>query len=81
MRIIYISHPITHSVTHSVTSSGSFSTCSLHRSWLSVPFGEQCFFERTRQVWFQNRRMKHKRQTVSKDETDIKSPNTKSESG
>ena len=33
------------------------------------------------QVWFQNRRMKHKRQTLSKDETDIKTPKSKSESG
>ena len=34
------------------------------------------------QVWFQNRRMKHKRQTLSKDETDIKTPGkSKSESG
>ena len=32
------------------------------------------------QVWFQNRRMKHKRQTLSKDETDIKTPKSKSES-
>ena len=27
------------------------------------------------QVWFQNRRMKHKRQTVTKDEPDIKVKN------
>ena len=32
------------------------------------------------QVWFQNRRMKHKRQTLSKDETDIKTPKSKSDS-
>ena len=33
------------------------------------------------QVWFQNRRMKHKRQTLSKDETDIKTPKSKSDVG
>jgi hypothetical protein len=33
------------------------------------------------QVWFQNRRMKHKRQTVSKDDPEMKETKSKSESG
>ena len=33
------------------------------------------------QVWFQNRRMKHKRQTVTKDEPEMKETKSKSESG